>query len=323
MTGRRRGPLVDSGYVNDWTVVARGQDGVVSADQLFGARLSHSAVARMTDRGELVRLHQGVFLVGGAPLTYRARLNGALLATDGVLGKATAAHLWGMVRAEPQPITVLLPHARRVVKPRGAELCRAVVDPQAWLVRDRLRLTTRVLTVLDYVPSLSPRDCRTFVDRALHQGWLAVQDVDDHLGRYPGRHGNGVLRRLLPELSDGAAAHSERVAHRLLDDARIGGWVPNLAVWADGELVGVLDIGFDDIRLAVEIDGWAFHSDVERFRRDRRKQNALIGLGWTVLRFTWADLVERPAYVVTTIRATLTKLRESFTRVAGKTLPKF
>lgn len=46
----------------------------------------------------------------------------------------------------------------------------------------------------------------------------------------------------------------------------------------------------------------AHHTDVDRFQRDRSRQNTLVGLGWTVLRFTWADLVERPRYVIATIR---------------------
>jgi very-short-patch-repair endonuclease len=50
------------------------------------------------------------------------------------------------------------------------------------------------------------------------------------------------------------------------------------------------------------VDGMAHHVDVDRSRRDRARQNDLVGLGWTVLRFTWADLVERPGYVTATIR---------------------
>ena len=50
--------------------------------------------------------------------------------------------------------------------------------------------------------------------------------------------------------------------------------------------------------MAVEVDGWAWHVDLDRFRADRRKGNALVGTGWLVLRFTWHDLVERPDGVV-------------------------
>lgn len=62
---------------------------------------------------------------------------------------------------------------------------------------------------------------------------------------------------------------------------------------------------FDDARLIVEIDGFAFHSAGADFQRDRTRQNALVAAGWTVLRFTWADLTERPDHVVAVIRHAL------------------
>jgi very-short-patch-repair endonuclease len=44
---------------------------------------------------------------------------------------------------------------------------------------------------------------------------------------------------------------------------------------------------------------------VQRFRTDRFKGNALVGAGWTLLRFTWHDLTNRPEYVIAQIRAAL------------------
>jgi len=58
-------------------------------------------------------------------------------------------------------------------------------------------------------------------------------------------------------------------------------------------------------KLAVEVDGWAWHMDVERFRADRHKGNALVRAGWDLLRFTWHDLNNRPAYVLDEIRTAL------------------
>ncbi len=67
-----------------------------------------------------------------------------------------------------------------------------------------------------------------------------------------------------------------------------------------------IDVAFVVHRLAVEVDGWAWHSDVDRFAHDRRRQNALVLAGWTVLRFTWHDLKSRPEAVVAQIRAVIT-----------------
>ena len=42
--------------------------------------------------------------------------------------------------------------------------------------------------------------------------------------------------------------------------------------------------------------------------RDARRQNALVAAGWTVLRFTWHDVVNDPTNVARTIREMLTRL---------------
>ena len=83
------------------------------------------------------------------------------------------------------------------------------------------------------------------------------------------------------------------------------GWRANYPVRVAGCLLGVADIAFPAARLIVEVDGLAHHSTPDRFQRDRTRQNALVAAGWTVLRFTWQDLVERPEAVVGTIRRQL------------------
>jgi very-short-patch-repair endonuclease len=60
--------------------------------------------------------------------------------------------------------------------------------------------------------------------------------------------------------------------------------------------------------VAVEVDGWAWHTDPERFRRDRQRQNALVLAGWTVLRFTWHDLTHRPTEMIAEVRAALGRM---------------
>lgn len=89
---------------------------------------------------------------------------------------------------------------------------------------------------------------------------------------------------------------------RLLREAGITGWVR-------GHPFGPfeIDLAFPATRLAIEVDGWAWHVDVERFGTDRRKGNAITGAGWTLLRFTWHDLTRRPTEVIREIRAALAR----------------
>ncbi len=87
---------------------------------------------------------------------------------------------------------------------------------------------------------------------------------------------------------------------QLLKGAGITGWQTNFA--AGGYLV---DIAFPRQRVAIEIDGWAFHSDHDAFQNDRVRQNRLALQGWQVLRFTWLDLTQHSERVLAEIRAAI------------------
>ena len=102
---------------------------------------------------------------------------------------------------------------------------------------------------------------------------------------------------LLQAAGSGARSEAERILVRLLEQAGITGWKTNYP--AGGYRI---DVAFPDQKVAIETDGWAFHSDVADFVADRNRQNKLALLGWQVLRFTWWDLVEQPERVIAEIR---------------------
>lgn len=47
-----------------------------------------------------------------------------------------------------------------------------------------------------------------------------------------------------------------------------------------------IDIALPDQKIAIEVDGYKFHSGRESFDADKKRQNDLVSDGWTVLRFT-------------------------------------
>lgn len=83
---------------------------------------------------------------------------------------------------------------------------------------------------------------------------------------------------------------------RLLRRAGITGWAVHVP-YAGYEI----DAAFPLERIAIEVDGWAWHVDPERFVRDRQRQNALVNGAWHILRFTWHDLTARPDEVLAEI----------------------
>jgi very-short-patch-repair endonuclease len=158
-------------------------------------------------------------------------------------------------------------------------------------------LTSRALTALE--TAVAVPDGSVFLDRAL-QKHVPFHDVYRAYCRALGARGAARMAALLVAAADRADSAAERIVVDLLRAGGITGWCLGLPFrsWT-------IDLAFPDVRLAVEIDGWAWHIDVDRFRADRHKGNALVRSGWTLLRFTWHDLTNRPDYVVAQIRAAL------------------
>jgi very-short-patch-repair endonuclease len=81
------------------------------------------------------------------------------------------------------------------------------------------------------------------------------------------------------------------------------------------------DFAWPESRVVVETDGWAAHGTPYAFRADRARTNALQLQGWTVLRFTWQDLTDRPAQVAATVRRALAARRTTPSPPRGRPSP--
>ena len=146
-------------------------------------------------------------------------------------------------------------------------------------------------------------DGPALLDRAL-QTRVGFADVRAAYYRSLGSRGSERAGELIRAAADGSSAASERKFVGLLRAAGITGWQLNYP-WNAADPRTTIDIAFVSARLAVEIDGWAWHHSPGRFQRDRTKQNDLIRAGWTILRFTWSDLTDRPTDVIRQVRELL------------------
>src|SRR5665647_722587 len=97
---------------------------------------------------------------------------------------------------------------------------------------------------------------------------------------------------------------------RMTCRAGITGWVTDEPIHDRRGLIGSADVVFPAELLVIEVDGMAYHG-AARFQSDRSRQNRLVTAGYTVLRFTWADLVDRPAMVADQIEAALRRARRA------------
>ena len=72
-----------------------------------------------------------------------------------------------------------------------------------------------------------------------------------------------------------------------------------------GKLLARVDFAYPEAMVAIEADGYRYHSGKVSWQRDRIRRNALTTRGWRVLHVTWDDLQTRPDEVTSEIRVAL------------------
>ena len=275
--------------------LAAAQDGVFSRAQARNAGFSYGRIQRRIDSGEWVGLYGGRALrTAHTMLDAHGRDRAALFATGArsMLGEPSAARWWTIDVPWPQPFILVPASSRR--EPPGITIRRTPVDDADAVLRDGVLLTSRPCTIVDCLRVIPFRTGVELLDRALQQRWLSFDDLVLRTQRLIGRPGGRTLVRHVLVARPGTRSEAERTMAGLLKRGGLTGWRANYPL----EGVGVLDFAFVAQRVAVEIDGRAWHTANDRFQNDRSRQNRLVLLGWTILRFTWADLIERPDEVI-------------------------
>ena len=265
--------------------------------------MSQDAIERKLRSGSWLRCSRGVYFADDRPFTDAARIRAAVWA-HGIRATASglAAAWWlDLTRFAPDLVEVTVPRASNHPGRPGVRRRRRDLDPADVIERNGLRVTALPLTVIEAAvrrgggPKLMDSALQRHVE--LRTLWNA------HL-RNKGRHGSPAARRLLQAADGGARSEAERILVGLLRSAGITGWKANHPV--AGYKV---DVAFPLPKVAIEVDGLAFHSSADDFQNDRVRQNAIALAHWQVLRFTWLDLTEHPERVIAEIRRATGDLR--------------
>ena len=148
---------------------------------------------------------------------------------------------------------------RVFVDPRDQTRCRGIkVVSRSWAV----------LTTAARRERVEPGSGIALIDRAKQLNAVRQEEMETSFARHPGCWGSTTMRALLLRTGDRAHSELERLAVAILRGAGITGFTPNHTTrLRDGSSVEI-DIAFVDRRIAIELDGYAFHSGAGAFRRD-------------------------------------------------------
>jgi len=261
----------------------------------------------------LDRLHVGVFRVRGAPVTYAQRLLAACLAIgpEAAVSHRAAATVHGLLsyrepRIEVTTSRLRSPEVEDVVVHRLADLH----ERWAHLV-DGVRVTTVARTLVDLGAVASPRTVEAALDRAAGRRLVTYREVRDAMRAVArqGRRGVGTIRPLL-DARMGRVLPAGVLAARmasLLRNAGLPEPAPEFVVTdPHGGFIAAVDFAFPDHRVAIEVDGYEFHSSPQAVDHGNARDRLLLAAGWLPLHFSWNEVEHHPHRVANAVLGTLT-----------------
>lgn len=272
--------------------LATEQFGRVHIRQAQSAGIAPSTVREAARRLAWRRPLPGVIVLPGAPRVHEGRLAEAVLAVGEPVLVAgwSAAWLWGLVKAPPSIVEVVVPHTRRrreferVLVHRS----RTLDDADAAEVRG-LPVTTVVRTLCDLSAVTDVETLRGLVIDARQRRLATVEEIVARAAELDGLKGLGSLRQVLWEL-DRSRADSV-LEHRLRIRLRDRGLGPAPHPWPVdvGDRTLHIDIAWPEQRVGIEVDGFGSHSERESLHIDIQRHNALELAGWRIIRAGWHE----------------------------------
>jgi hypothetical protein len=134
---------------------------------------------------------------------------------------------------------------------------------------------------------------------------IDAADIEILASRYPGRRGIARARQAIELFDAGAQSPKESWLRVVLVQAGLPRPQTQIAVADEfGTTIAYLDMGWEDVKVAVEYDGDQHRSDRRQYSWDVRRSEILQRLGWIVIRVLAGD---RPAEVVSRVRAALAR----------------
>jgi very-short-patch-repair endonuclease len=215
----------------------------------------------------------------------------------------TAAWLHGLDVQPCNPVEVTVPDGGGISARAQVVLRRAELDGNEVVTLRGLPATAILRTLADAGHRLPLMEAVVIADMALYARLATLDEVRAYLRSRRGR--KGVVRfRKVVDLADGAAESAMESRLRVLI-VKSGLPRPQSQVSiydGNGRFLGRVDLYYSEPRVGIEYDGGNHRSNLVA---DNRRQNDLINAGIHLLRFSAADIFDRPAWVVDQVRVAL------------------
>ena len=288
-------------------VLAARQFGALTVEQAKEFGLTPTFIRHRLDTGQWQRPMRGLIMLTDSDNSLVGRCVGAILLMrpdDAVVSHLTAARLHkldGIPLPTPtEPVHLTLPREQTRTQRSGIRLHYSRLDPGDVTVIQGVRLTSIARTLVDLALTTDRPTAVCAAESALRLG----HDIGDLRSLMRGRRGSKRAAAWWDDVDARAKTPIETRARLPLIDAGLAPDELQHEIVVDTGLTLEVDMAYKAARLAVETDGRDSHSDPKQFAWDRRRWILLQQAGWTVVIFTWGDVM-RPFYVVQTVRRAL------------------
>jgi len=274
------------------------------AEPFLGSEaLASGAVTRSQLCTRYARLFRDVYVNRDVEVTaaLRAKAGWLWAKRQGVVAGVSAAALHGSKWVE-ETTTVELIHGNRHRLPGLHTRGDRIAEDEITIV-DGVPVTTPARTVLDlgcWYPTTSGVAAIDSLARATE---IKVADVELLTQRYPGRRGIARARLAIALFDAGAQSPKETWLRLVLVNAGLPRPQTQIPVLDEfGTVIAYLDMGWEDVKVAVEYDGEQHRNDRSQYNWDIRRSEILQRLGWIVVRVVAGD---RPASIVRRVKSAL------------------
>ncbi|OBK26007.1 hypothetical protein A5634_25100 [Mycobacterium asiaticum] len=263
--------------------------------------VANGDVSKSALRTRYRRLLPNVYVGPHVELTSEVRAKAAWLWSrrKGIVAGVTASAVHGAKWAEPGEPLEILHRNRNPISGLRVRGDRIEDDEIIWL--NGIPVTTAARTALDLGCWRQGDDAVVAIDALLAAVELKVADVELVAERYPARRGIRQARAAL-ELADGGSQSPRETKLRLLL-IRAGFPCPQTQIPVrdeSGDVFAYLDMGWEDVMVAVEYDGEQHRTDHWQYKWDIRRQEKIQRTGWIDVRVVAAD---RPSDIIRRVAA--------------------
>lgn len=171
-----------------------------------------------------------------------------------------------------------------------------------------IQVTTPARTLLDLAAPLHPKQHSKVTQEALASQIVTLSQLQQVLGDVArrGKPGVAVMRAFLDGGIDGVLARATALEQKGRAVLRLFGFTdPTPQYSPPWNKDRFFDDAYVEEGIAIEWDSRRWHSRVDDFDNDRRKDAEAVSHGWVVLRFTWKDVTEDPGSIGERLRSTL------------------